>query len=39
MRLPRDLIARVDKWAAKNDTASRSEAIRHLIEAGLGRKG
>jgi len=34
MRLPSALLDAVDKWGAAND-ASRSEAIRRLIERGL----
>jgi metal-responsive CopG/Arc/MetJ family transcriptional regulator len=30
------LIAKIDKWAARNDVSSRSEAIRRLVEVGLG---
>lgn len=37
-RFPQDLIDTIDAWAAKND-ASRSEAIRRLVELGLKRKG
>jgi hypothetical protein len=33
-RLPEDVLAKVDKWAAANKT-SRSEAIRQLVEIGL----
>jgi Arc/MetJ-type ribon-helix-helix transcriptional regulator len=36
IRLSPDLIATIDKWAARNDVSSRSEAIRRLVEAGLG---
>ena len=36
IRLPEDLRVRVEAWAAKlNDTPSRSEAIRRLVEMGL----
>jgi hypothetical protein len=36
IRLPEDLRAAIDKWAAKQDGApSRSEAIRCLVEIGL----
>lgn len=36
IRLPEDLRVRVEAWAAKlNDTPSRSEAIRRLVELGL----
>ena len=35
LRLPEELVASVDKWAAKQkDTPSRSEAIRRLVEIG-----
>lgn len=37
VRLPKELIARIDTWAAKHADANRSEAIRALIEAGLKR--
>jgi Arc/MetJ-type ribon-helix-helix transcriptional regulator len=36
IRLPRPLIEEIEAWAAKNKTASRSEAIRRLVERGLG---
>jgi Arc/MetJ-type ribon-helix-helix transcriptional regulator len=36
-RFPQDLIDAIDAWAAKND-ASRSEAIRRLVELGLGKR-
>jgi hypothetical protein len=40
IRLSRELRATVDKWAAKqDDTPSRSEAIRRLVELGLKAKG
>lgn len=36
IRLPEDLRVRVEAWAAKlNDTPSRSEALRRLVEIGL----
>ena len=36
IRLPEDLRVRVEAWATKlNDTPSRSEAIRRLVEIGL----
>jgi hypothetical protein len=35
IRLSPDLIATIDKWAARNDVSSRSEAIRRLVEVGL----
>lgn len=37
-RFPQDLIDSIDAWAAEND-ASRSEAIRRLVEIGLKAKG
>ena len=36
IRLSPDLIATIDKWAARKDVSSRSEAIRRLVEVGLG---
>jgi hypothetical protein len=38
MRLSDELIAAVDAWGAAND-ATRSEAIRRLVEIGLKAKG
>jgi hypothetical protein len=35
IRLSPDLIATIDKWAARNEVSSRSEAIRRLVEVGL----
>jgi hypothetical protein len=35
IRLSPELIATIDKWAARNDASSRSEAIRRLVEIGL----
>jgi Arc/MetJ-type ribon-helix-helix transcriptional regulator len=35
IRLPVELTAAIDKWAAGNEVASRSEAIRRLVELGL----
>jgi Ribbon-helix-helix protein, copG family len=35
LRLAKEKIAAVDKWAAKNGISSRSEALRLLIERGL----
>lgn len=35
-RLPQELIEQIEAWAADN-TASRSEAIRQLVEIGLGK--
>jgi len=37
LRLPAEMIAEVDDWAARNAVASRSGAIRALIEKGLKR--
>jgi len=34
-RLPRDLIAAIDKWADQNKIGSKQEAIRRLTELGL----
>jgi hypothetical protein len=34
LRMPRELIAEADAWAAAHDTG-RSEAIRRLVELGL----
>jgi hypothetical protein len=34
VRIPDDLMGRIEKWAAQN-SASRSEAIRRLVELGL----
>jgi Arc/MetJ-type ribon-helix-helix transcriptional regulator len=38
VRLPGDLTEEIDSWARKHDTASRSEAIRRLVELGLKAK-
>jgi Arc/MetJ-type ribon-helix-helix transcriptional regulator len=38
VRLPDDLTEEIDSWARKHDTASRSEAIRRLVELGLKAK-
>jgi hypothetical protein len=35
IRLPPKLTTSIDKWAARNGAASRSEAIRRLVELGL----
>jgi Ribbon-helix-helix protein, copG family len=35
LRLPSELLERVEKWAVKKKKAGRSEAIRALIEQGL----
>ena len=37
VRISDDLMGRIEKWAAEN-TASRSEAIRRLVELGLKAK-
>jgi Arc/MetJ-type ribon-helix-helix transcriptional regulator len=37
-RLPPEMMEAVDNWAARNKTASRSEALRALIEHGLKSK-
>jgi Arc/MetJ-type ribon-helix-helix transcriptional regulator len=34
-RLPESLLAEITRWSERNDAASRSEAIRRLIEIGL----
>jgi len=38
-RIPEEIVAAVDKWAAKNDAPTRAEAIRRLVELGLKAKG
>jgi Arc/MetJ-type ribon-helix-helix transcriptional regulator len=35
VRLPADLTEEIDSWASNHETASRSEAIRRLVELGL----
>lgn len=35
IRLPPELIDEIEKWSARHDAASRSEAIRRLVELGL----
>jgi len=35
LRMPADLVARIDLWAKRNGTDSHSEAMRHLLELGL----
>ena len=35
IRLPEFLLAEIERWSKRNDAASRSEAIRRLIEIGL----
>ena len=37
VRLPKSLIAELDRWADQEKIASRSKAIRALIERGLGK--
>jgi Arc/MetJ-type ribon-helix-helix transcriptional regulator len=39
IRLPAPLLEDIHAWSAKNDAASRSEAIRRLVELGLKAKG
>jgi metal-responsive CopG/Arc/MetJ family transcriptional regulator len=36
-RIPQEIVAAVDDWAAKNET-TRSDAIRRLVEIGLKAK-
>jgi hypothetical protein len=38
-RIPQEIVAAVDKWAAKNNAPTRAEAIRRLVELGLKSKG
>jgi Ribbon-helix-helix protein, copG family len=38
VRMTNDLMGRIQKWAAENSAASRSEAIRRLVELGLKAK-
>jgi Arc/MetJ-type ribon-helix-helix transcriptional regulator len=38
IRLPAPLLESIQAWSEKNDAASRSEAIRHLVEIGLKAK-
>lgn len=35
VRLPEELAIKIDAWAKRNDAASRSEAIRRLVEFAL----
>jgi hypothetical protein len=35
IRLPASLIAEIESWAASQEVASRSQAIRRLVEIGL----
>src|SRR5271166_1191442 len=37
VRLPQELIERIDEWTKAGDARSRSDAIRQLIERGLDR--
>jgi hypothetical protein len=39
IRLPADLLVQIAKWSEDNEAASRSEAIRRLVEIGLKAKG
>ena len=39
IRLPASLIKAIEIWSGKHDAASRSEAIRRLVEIGLKAKG
>jgi len=39
IRLPPQLIDEIKKWSGQHDAASRSEAIRRLVELGLKAKG
>jgi Arc/MetJ-type ribon-helix-helix transcriptional regulator len=34
-RIPEEIVAAIDKWAGKNEVATRAEAIRRLVELGL----
>jgi hypothetical protein len=36
MRWQKPLLEKIDSWAKQNDLASRGEAIRRLVEKGLG---
>jgi Arc/MetJ-type ribon-helix-helix transcriptional regulator len=35
LRMPPDLIERIDRWVKRNGKGSRSEAMRHLLELSL----
>jgi metal-responsive CopG/Arc/MetJ family transcriptional regulator len=35
LRMPSDLMERIDRWVERNGKDSRSEAMRHLLELGL----
>jgi hypothetical protein len=37
-RLPHDLVAEIDEWAAENEAGSRQDAVRALVERGLKAK-
>jgi Arc/MetJ-type ribon-helix-helix transcriptional regulator len=39
VRLPSQLLDEIKKWSGQHDAASRSEAIRRLVELGLKVKG
>jgi hypothetical protein len=39
IRLPKELLGQIAKWSEGNEAASRSEAIRRLVEIGLKAKG
>jgi len=39
LRIPDDVMARIDRWAQANGIASRSEAIRRMIEIVLRGEG
>ena len=39
IRLPQNMIDQIELWSKSNDAASRSEAIRRLVELGLKGKG
>jgi hypothetical protein len=34
LRMPADLVERIDRWAKRNGEDSHSEAMRHLLELG-----
>jgi hypothetical protein len=38
IRLPKELLAQIAKWSEGNGAASRSEAVRRLVEIGLKAK-
>jgi Arc/MetJ-type ribon-helix-helix transcriptional regulator len=35
IKLPQEMIARIDQWSKRHRAANRSDAIRHLLELGL----